>query len=242
MKILSIHQPAYLPWLGYFHKLLLSDTFVFLDTVQFEKNSFINRNKVLTANGPVWLTVPVKSTGYITSKLIDLIIAEKKDWKKKHIKTLEFGYSKTAYFKEYFPLISEQILSSSDDFTQLTFNMLKLFLDILKVEVNIVRSSQIPVSTTKSQLVLDLCKYCKADIYISGMFGKDYLDTDSFRREGIGVNFQAYRHPVYAQRFPGFVPNLAIVDVLFNRGAEETRDIIFLDNCKKEDILKKSNL
>lgn len=241
MKVVSIHQPAYLPWLGYFHRAMLSDTFVFLDTVQFEKNSFTNRNKVLTANGPVWLTVPVKSTGHTKNKLIDLKIAGNEDWKKKHIKTLESGYAKTGYFKKYFALITDMISSSSDDFSLLTFNMLKLFMDILKIKVSIIRSCQIPVSSVKSQLVLDICKYCKADVYISGILGKGYLETDSFQEQGIKVVFQDYRHPVYAQRFPGFVPNLAIVDILFNKGAEETKEIIFSNNQKREDILKEVN-
>jgi len=180
--------------------------------------------------------------GHTKGKLIDLKISEKEDWKKKHIKTLESGYSKTPYFKEYFPLIAGQILGSSDNFCELTFNMLKLFMDILKFKVNIIRSSQIPVSSQKSQLVLDLCKYCKADIYISGALGRDYLDLESFQREGVKVYFQDYRHPVYAQRFGGFVPNLSIVDLLFNRGAQEAREVIFSDNCKKEYIVKELNL
>lgn len=241
MKIVSIHQPAYLPWLGYFHKIMLSDTFVFLDSVQFEKNSFTNRNRILTANGPIWLTVPVKCAGHTKRTLIDLKIAGEGGWKKKHIKTMEFGYSKTAYFKKYFQLIAEQILNSSDDFSLLTFNMLKVFLDILKLKVNIVRSSQLPVVTTKSQLVFDLCKYCKADIYLSGMLGKNYLDADSFKKEGIKVLFQEYQHPSYVQRFGGFVPNLAIIDCLFNMGADKTKEIVFLNNIKKEDILHEFN-
>ena len=87
MKVISIHQPAYLPWLGYFHKILLSDVFVYLDTVQFEKNSFINRNKILGASGSFWLTVPVKTKGHTDKTLMDLEI-NGDHWKIKHIKSI----------------------------------------------------------------------------------------------------------------------------------------------------------
>src|ERR1035437_4150954 len=98
--ILTAHQPAYLPWLGYFDKIIKSDIFVYLDTVQFEKNSFTNRNKVKTPQGAAWLTVPVKIKGHIGKTMMEIEIDNSQDWRKKHLNTIFMNYKKAARFEE----------------------------------------------------------------------------------------------------------------------------------------------
>ena len=107
--ILSAHQPAYLPWLGYFDKIIKSDVFVFLDTVQFEKNSFINRNKIKTPQGSVWLTVPVKLKGHLDVPLLKIEIDHKINWQKNHLKSIYLNYKKAPHYKEGYFKIEESI-------------------------------------------------------------------------------------------------------------------------------------
>src|SRR5450631_1867991 len=100
--IVAIHQPAYLPWLGYFDRIAASDLFIFLDTVQFERNSFTNRNRIKTASGPIWLTVPVRLRGHMEKILNEIEIDNTKGWKKKHLRAVEQNYHRAPMFAKNF--------------------------------------------------------------------------------------------------------------------------------------------
>lgn len=249
LKIISIHQPCYLPWLGFFHKLLVSDEFVILDHVQFEKNSFINRNKILQPDGrPMWLTVPVLTKGNSQRSISDVKINPGINWTKKHSRAVELCYSKTPYygeaFKELFSVADRDITYLRD---LLAFSLGWLVsgtLDLPGLALDKVYFSSIfkpPLQETKSALVLEICQRLGADVYLSGQFGRDYLDLDAFKAAGIKVVFQSYSSPVYKQHQlkddVEFVPNMSVLDLLFNHGpmAEE---IIMSTNETREDLLR----
>ncbi len=103
--IVAIHQPNFWPWIAYFYKILRCDTFVFLDNVQYTKNSFINRNKIKTSQGYIWLTVPVSFN--FGQKILEVKINNNTDWRKKHLKTLELNYKKAIFFEEIYEIIKE---------------------------------------------------------------------------------------------------------------------------------------
>ena len=179
-KAISIHQPAYLPWLGYFHKIMLSDVFVYLDTVQYEKNSFINRNKIKGAKDSIWLTVPVKLKGHTQTTIKAVEIDNTQKWKQKHLKSIKINYSKAPFFKKYFPEIEALVNKKWDRLTDLTRDMLVFFLGILNIDTEIINSEDLLLETKKANLVLEICKKLNADIYISGVLGKNYLDDNHF--------------------------------------------------------------
>jgi len=224
MKVVSIHQPAYIPWLGYFHKIFLSDIFVYLDTVQFEKNSFINRNKILGAGGPFWLTVPVKTKGHTSKTLMDLEI-NGDHWKLKHIKSIELNYAKTLFFSEVFPKVRESILNAGNSFTDFAYMMLEMFTEGLKIDTRIVRSSNLKVTESKSELVKNIVKSLGGQIYVSGKLGEDYLNLEEFKKDKINE---------YQQSSKEFYPTLSAIDALMNNGWEKTRKIILDNNMTKE--------
>ena len=114
--IISAHQPAYNPWLGYFHKVLISDIFVIMDDVQFEKNSFINRNKIFQKPSGTMLTIPCSTKDY-KDKSINEIETSNEIWKKKHIKTIQQTYAKSPFYKEVMPLIEDALNQSFIDTT-----------------------------------------------------------------------------------------------------------------------------
>lgn len=216
--IVSIHQTAYLPWLGYFDKIAQADVFVYLDTVQFQKNSFQNRNKIRTKTGWCWLTVPVKTKGKLyESELSSIEVNEQTNWRRKHLGALQTNYAKAPYFEREMAYLEAVLAEPWDKLSDPCFAMMMHFLQRLDVPTKVVKSSQLPpVDAAKSDLVLGLCRQLGANCYLSGAQGRDYLDEASFVDAGIEVVFQEYCHPVYQQTYPGFEPYMGIVDALMN--------------------------
>ena len=214
MKI-SIHQPAYIPWLGYFDKISKVDQFVFLDSVQFGKNSYINRNQIKTSSGPLWLSIPVKLKGHINQEIKDVLIDGAK-WKSKHLKSIFYNYQKAPYFENLFPKIENLYSIETVNLSELLMDQLLFWNSELGIRTPIVKSSDLSLTGKKSDLILDICMKLGATEYYSGVNGKDYLDISKFNDCGINVVFQDYQYPRYKQSFKGFLPNLSIVDFWMN--------------------------
>lgn len=210
--ILSAHQPAYLPWLGYFDKIARADVFVYLDTVQFEKNSFINRNQIKTPQGALWLTIPVKTKGHTSGSLRTTEIDDSQPWRTKHLKSIEMNYRKAARFDECFPKIEVLLNMPESNLANYCFHQLRFWLDELGIDTRIVRSSELPIASLKSDLVLDLCQHFGAQHYLSGALGRDYLVEKDFSKAGITIEYQSFKSPIYPQLWGDFIPYLGILD------------------------------
>jgi hypothetical protein len=217
--ILSIHQPAYLPWLGYFDKIARADVFVYLDTVQFEKNSFINRNQIKTPQGALWLTIPVKTRGHTSGSLQTTEIDDSQPWRIKHLKSIEMNYRKAPCFDACFPKIQSLLTFPESNLAEYCLNQLRFWLGELAIDTHIVRSSELPITSAKSDLVLDLCQYFGAQHYLSGALGRNYLVEDDFSKAGIDIEYQSFKPAVYPQLWGDFIPYLGILDWWMN-GAE----------------------
>jgi hypothetical protein len=226
--IVSIAQPAYLPWLGYFDRIAKSDLHIVLDSVQMErntKNSFTMRNRVRTASGPVWLTVPVRRAASEEEALIRNAVIDGPHWARKHWQTLRLAYGRAPcyeYGRAALEPVYQQTWSALNDLLDASTARL---LEALGIATPLRHSGDLGVSSRKSQLVLDLCRAVGATVYLSGPFGRDYLDLAGFERAGIEVRFHDYVHPVYGQFQGGFEPYMSVVDLLFNHGAA-SRDIL----------------
>lgn len=216
--ILSAHQPAYLPWLGYFDKIASADIFVFLDNVQFEKNSFTNRNRIKTPHGAMWLTAPVKLKGHIESTILETRVDDSQPWRAKHLKSIAANYRKSPFFDTLFPKLEAILTAPKDSLAELCWTQLHFWLGELDIRTKIVRASSLPVASRKSDLVLDLCRHFGADHYISGAIGRDYLNEPAFAALGIRIEYQEYRHPIYPQLWGAFAPYMGVVDYLMNVG------------------------
>ena len=216
--IVSIHQPAYLPWLGYFDKIRRADTFVYLDTVQFQKQSFQNRNKIRTADGWAWLTVPVETKGRLyDTPLRDLPINNRVNWRRKHRAAIAQHYAKAPQFEAVMALLDGFYDRDWDRLSDLCYEMLLAFNRRLGIDTRIVKASNLSgVQGEKSALILDLCRHFGAGRYIAGTLGRNYLDEAAFEAAGIEIAYQDYEHPTYGQLYPGFEPAMAIVDLLMN--------------------------
>lgn len=220
MKV-SINQPAYLPWLGYFDRIASSDLAIVLDSVMIEKGSYTNRNKMRSGNGWSWLTVPIKASGQ--PFIADVQIDNQRDWRKKHFQLVSQAYAKARHLAEHIGWVTDFYTREWTGLNELLTYTNRYFLSALSIGTQIVHSSALKVTGAKSELVLNLCKEVGATEYISGPFGIDYLDLPSFEHAGIRVTFQSYTHPVYEQCQGGFEPYMSILDLLLNCGPESGR-------------------
>lgn len=214
--ILSAHQPAYLPWLGYFNKIARADVFVYLDTVQFEKNSFINRNRIKTPKGAIWLTIPVKTKGHTSGSLLTTEIDDGQPWRGKHLKSIELNYRKAPRFDDRFPKIEALVRRQESNLAEYCFHQLRFWLDELAINTQVVRSSELNVESTKSDLILDLCRHFSAANYLSGAFGHDYLIEDDFKNFKISIDYLNFTTNPYPQLWGKFIPNLSVLDWWMN--------------------------
>lgn len=214
--IISIHQPAYLPWLGYFDKINRSDIFIYLDTVQLEKNSYTCRNKIKTPQGSTWLTIPLITKGHTTNSIRDIKIDNSQNWKKKHLKNIFFNYKKAKFFDELYPKIEALFEEDFDLFSDLAYKHMVFWLNEFNIQTKIIKSSTLDIQTKKSDLILNLCSKFSASKYLSGAFGKCYLNEDSFNQQDIQIEYQNYNHPVYQQLNGKFLPYMGIVDFWMN--------------------------
>jgi hypothetical protein len=235
--ILTAHQPAYLPWLGLFHKISLADKFVFLDDVQYQTGDWNNRNKIKTSQGPTWLTVPVLSKHHLHLNVKEVHINNTPPWRRKHLKSIHLAYGKAPYFSRYIDFFEEVYFREWEKLADLNEYMLKQFLKLLGLEVPFSKLSDFPIREKKSALVLELCRQMNADLFVFGALGRDYADVPAFERAGIQVYFQQYEHPVYQQLHGPFVSGLSIVDLLFNHG-ETSIEILQGNNTRKFDLIK----
>lgn len=213
--ILSAHQPAYLPWLGFFQKLAISDTFCVLDTAQYSRGEFINRNRIKTARGPLWLTVPVYAHG--RPRICDVRIRQN-NWRRKHLAAIRDAYGKSPYYDYYAPDLQAAISQPRVLLLDLTDTLLRLVLRWLGIENRLVLASELHVDGKKSEYLVNLCNRLGAKTFVFGGLGRTYANVAAFEAAGIEVRFQEYRHPVYQQRYGSFLPRLSIIDLLFNEG------------------------
>jgi hypothetical protein len=218
---LSINQPAYLPWPGYFARIAASDVHIVLDHIQFEKNSLANRNKLRTRQGWCWVTVPVKTKGRFGNLSIETLeIDNHIPWARKHLGTLRMDYARAPHYAMHAKFLEEIYSRSWTLLNELLREMLFNLLDAFGIKSEILFSSQMSVRGSKSELILNLCRATSASTYISGPFGRDYLDRSAFLDAGINIVFHEFESLPYPQVFPGFVPCLSALDLLLNCGAK----------------------
>ena len=233
--ILTAHQPVYLPWLGLFHKIAISDAFCYFNDVQYQVKDYNSRNKIKTANGAIWLTVPVLTKGYREKKIKEIEINNSIDWRKKHWKSIYLNYKKAPYFNKYANFLEETYKREWRYLVDLNEEMLKWFLEQLGIKVDYFKASELNFQSYKSELVLDMCKKLRADSYIFGALGKDYAQEENFVKNGVKIYFQDYKHPIYPQLYGEFMPYMSIIDLLFNCG-ENSLAILMSGNITRQNL------
>jgi WbqC-like protein len=217
-----VHQPMYLPYPGFFHKLSLADIFVIMDDVQYDKR-FTNRNRILDPQGPQWLTVPINKA-HKFSPNNQVQINNALPWRETHWKKICASYANADYFpiyREYFEALYSREWRLLFD---LDLETIRQLMDWLGIKIPIIRESELNVQGTGTQRLINACKAIGVDTYISGRGGKEYMDEKLFAVEGVRLEYQNYTPTPYPQRFTNtFVPDLSILDMLSNIGPGSTK-------------------
>lgn len=232
--IVTAHQPAYLPWLGLLHKAAVADTFVLVDTVQFEKDSFTNRNKLRSPEGWRWLTVPVLSRGHLEQPLSELQIAPR-PWARKHWTAFRMFYARTPFFDRHAPFLERLYARPWEQLADLCEEILRYLFGAFGIEARLLRASSLDLEGKKSDLVLDLCRKTGARTFVFGNLGRRYVRVEDFEVAGVRVVFQDYKHPVYPQAYPGFEAGMNAFDLLMNVGPR-SRQVLFEGNLRPEEL------
>jgi len=219
---IAISQPTYLPWVGYLDLMDQVDLFVVLDNVQFVKQSWQQRNRIRTAAGLQWLTVPVKLHGRF-GRLISEVEIREPDFHVDHLRAVELAYRRTPNFDAYFSEIREQLsIRQSELLVDLTLSLLTWIAEKLPIKTPLVRASTLGQSGKRTELLANICSTLGATTYISPAGSADYLllEEDLLTERGVEVLFHHYEHPAYRQLHKPFTPFASAIDLMFNEGAE----------------------
>ena len=221
----AIHQPEHLPWYGYFHKIAHCDKFIFLDNVQFKKNYFENRNRILTKNGSVWLTVPVQLKGHLDKKFYEMKINNDGKWKRKYLKTIIFNYSKAPFFQDIEPLL--ELIENTDTVNLADFNIdiIKKICNILDIDTSkFARASQLNVDGKSTELLIKILNKTEATKYIMGISGFDYIDINLFKQNNIEIIEHKFEFPEYTPYNSKVLPKdkPSIIDMIVSIGKTNT--------------------
>jgi hypothetical protein len=216
MLKVAIHQPHYLPWLGYMAKMTEADVFIFLDTVQYEKNGWQNRNKIKTAQGWQWLTVPVRAP--FPSRLTGVTIDHDQGWARKHLQAIRIHYARAPYLSKCLPELERVLTHPWHTLPELNVELTRHLAAELGIACRFELASHLPARDEPTDRLLDLCKAVGGECYLAGQDGPKYMALDRFEAAGIRVWQQDYQHPRYSQGGGEFLPNLSVIDLLLNHG------------------------
>lgn len=226
-RTLTAHQPNYLPWLGLFHKVGQGDVWVIADDVQYTRHGLINRNRIRTAEGWQWLTVPVLTRGRGQQRIGEVEIEPASTWRRKHWQALQWNYSRAAFFETYAGFLEEFYRREWRLLADVNIALCRYLLEQFGIEVEVRRSAELELRQERSLRIVDMARQCGCDAYLAGSGGsKEYLDEEAFRQEGIECRFSDFSHPEYRQCFPGFEPRMSALDLLFNCGPA-SREVLF---------------
>lgn len=227
-KVIAVHQPNFLPWIGYFHKIVQSDIFVIIDEVQFVKGSVCNRNKIKSRDGEgLLITVPVKLSKGFSQTFRKLEIAYEQNWDSKMLNLISNSYGNCKFFDEYYSDLSKILTVKYENLAALNITLIRYLCDLMNIQTPFYYQSEIEQNLgKKNQLHISLCKLFNADTYLSGQGAKKYNDANLFSQHGISLVYQDFTHPVYPQLNGEFISHLSLIDFLFNCGVNEAEKVI----------------
>ncbi|MHC1755338.1 MAG: WbqC family protein [Methanosarcina sp.] len=218
--IVGIHQPNYLPYLGFFDKLKKSDVFIIYDDAQFSKGDFQQRNRIRIYHGWKWLTVPVEKKHIPINqiKIRNEVGIEGTTWQEAHLKEIHENYKKAPYYPNFEKDIRRIYEQEYDTLIDINIKLIEFLMKSFEIDTEIVYSSEFGFTSKSTERLVDLVSAVGGDVYLSGPMGKDYLNLQLFEKKNIEVVFQDFKHPTYQQQYDGFEPYMSAIDAMFNTG------------------------
>lgn len=227
-RTVVIHQPDFLPWLGFFHRLLKADLYVALDHVQFvsgTSRSWMHRDRIKTAAGPRWLSLSVRKAP-LGTPIHDIVLAPGDAWREANLNLIRESYRSAPYFSEIFPRVALLYEAGHERLVDMALASIDLLAELLNVQIQRTLSSGMKPQGAGNAMLVDLIGKADARCYISGQGARAYYDPAPYEEAGIEVHWHEFRHPVYPQLHGNFVPMLSAIDMLFNCGADKSREIL----------------
>lgn len=226
--IAACHQPNFFPWLGYFHKIRWSDTFVFLDDVLLQKTrgSVTNRVAIAVAGAQAWLTAPLDRAYTGNVKINEARFAPDDDWRRRATSTLKMHYGRTPHFKELGPLVLELVNDPEPLLAEFNMKATAAICDVLELRPRFVRASAFGVAETSSARLAELVERVGARTYLAGAGARAYQDDAVFHARGLEVRSQGFSPPRYLRAGKEGLAGLSVLDALFWLGAAETRALL----------------
>lgn len=220
-KKILITQSNYIPWKGYFDAINMVDECVLYDDMQYTKRDWRNRNKIKTAQGAQWLSIPVEVKGKYFQKINETQLSNK-DWNLTHWNTIKNSYAKAPFFNEYKNQFEELYLGCNESFlSKINYRFLKGICEMLNINTKFTWSSEYELRGDKSEKLLNICLDSNSTIYYSGPAAKDYLEVKLFKEKNIQVEWIDYSsYKEYPQLFPPFEHGVSVIDLIFNTGKD----------------------
>lgn len=223
MKVAAI-QSSFIPWRGYFDFIASVDTFVFLDDVQYSKNGWRNRNRIKTPRGSQWLTVPVRHRS-IAQLISDTEIDDRKDWRDSHMRLWHENYGTAPYYRGVLELLGDLERETVDTISKLNIALTRRIAGNLQIGTRMMLSSDLRLSGTKTDRLVDLLMKLHATTYLSGPSADAYLDKDAFRKNGIRLEYKSYDYNPYPQLWGPFEGAVTVLDLIANCGPDAKNHI-----------------
>jgi hypothetical protein len=219
--IVTIHQPEHLPWLGFFHKLAQADCLIVLDTVQYRRRYFQNRNRIRTSTGSQWLTVPLQAGPRDMTRICDVRIArDDHRWLRKNLAAIQANCGHAPHFADHWPAFRAAYEAPPEYLADYNVRLIRFLMAALDIDRPLISASELNAGGRKGDLMLALCRAVGATHYHSGISGRDYLDQAAFAAAGIKLTYQEFHHPIYPQVYEPFEPCMSALDLVFNCGPQ----------------------
>lgn len=216
--IVSIHQPDYISYLGYFYKISKSDIFVFLDDAQFSNDNMHHWNRIKTPQGECRLKIPVEQ--HLGDAINAVRTKDELKWKQKHLKTIEMNYAKSRFFHKIYPEFQELLLKDYKSLSDMNIEINTWIARKFGFKTEFLKSSDMLIKSVREERVIDIVKALDGDVYISGHGAKAYQVEEHFTERGVELVYTDYTPIEYEQLWPkvGFLPYMSVLDYIFNHG------------------------
>ncbi len=236
MKV-TIHQPQFLPWLGYLDKIAQSDVFVVLDNVQFKKNEWQNRNRIRTAETWQWMTVPVlHDFGQMIS---DVRINQQQHWRQQHLRALEIHYAKAPFRDLGLAGLTHIYETPWERLSDLNLAALRWLMQCFGIATSIRLASEMTLRSQQTDRLVDICRLLRADVYLAGAGAQGYMDVPRFEASGMRLEMQMFVHPTYRQCYEPFIPGMSAIDLLMTQGPDSFHKICRgAGGCDRKELFK----
>lgn len=226
-KVVVIHQPDFIPYLGFFDRLIKADIYVVFDNVQYVRSSrgWTSRDKIKTKKGEKWISVSTQKAPRDTT-INKILISKDTGWRAKNLNLIHENYRDSPYYSEIMPYVINLYAYDCERLMDFNMQSIKMLMELFDISIDIVYASDLHPEGKSNELIVDIMRRLGCTKYLSGVGARDYYDPEIYKKAGIEVVWQDFVHPVYKQQYDGFIPYLSSIDLLFNCGIEESRKIL----------------